>query len=100
MNLELFENWIKKKISHYPDTISNITFKREWARRDTKPAIEATIKTFNNRIGNIIFWDSGESDMWICDEVLNELEYLDSVIVSSDMEFDKAFEDFFIKLHL
>jgi len=98
MNLELFENWIRTKVSHHSEVISSITFRTEWKYRSVKPAVEVVIETYNKRTGNIIFWDTGESDMWVFDSVSQKLENLNSIIVGSTVEFDKVFEDFFIKL--
>ena len=98
INLDDFEKWVVQKVSKNKSTIASYEIKNEWRNRETKPGIVVLFATTDSWFGEISFWNSGEADVYILDNLANIKFPLSYITVKSLEEFEVAFQDFFNKL--
>lgn len=94
IDLKVFEQWIMQKIDRWKDRIESYEIKYGPSHYD-KRSMMVLIET-KDRSGQILFWESGESDAEIVDWKTADRLYPDHyIVVSSPSEFENAYREFF-----
>ncbi len=98
IDLIAFEKWITQKTKGYQYIISSYEIRNDWRNRNSKPALEVILTTTDGWLGDVVFWDSGEADVYVLDNVAQMIFPTHYIKVLSPSEFDSAFQEFFEKL--
>ena len=103
IKLEEFEQWLSEQLAKHKEDITESSIRHGTQRLENldaplrlgKPGMDVSITTTGGLCGIMLFWISGEADVYVLG-LQGEFVYPDHYItVSSAQEFDTAFREFF-----